>query len=374
MEITWDLAEEWTVVQTPSVPPALFSGDRLLVYGVLKHSESGKAGQDEMSVNKARLRGSVDHDREKLDHTITFTVSGAKTADRPTDTRFCLHRLAAKSSIQEQQDEYNDCNEPLNEDKRNKTRDSIIDISKAANVVSKFTSFVAVDRDNHEPVSGPLRKRVVPQFGCMNLLLGSPSFRVSAGMASVDHYLIPMEKLKKKSRAGIFSKVKRSSAGTPQSMPKTISSMICRSGRNDFAGADGTMPPPPPPAAASYSSASHCAGASQPILELISLQKASGAWDLTDHLISLCGVKKAAAIRACPGKIPTGTSKGKQLWATALALALLMGSFASQKDEWEMIAEKGKKWMEKNLPASIKFPDALRTAANTVGVNIITEL
>ena len=94
---------------------------------------------------------------------------------------------------------------------------------------------------------------------------------------------------------------------------------------------------------------------SPPVLAVITLQKASGSWDLTDQLVSLCGTSRDVLINGCPNEITVDTGEGKLLWATALALVLLMGKFLDQKDEWEMIAEKGSKWMKKNLPAGVKY-------------------
>ena len=47
-----------------------------------------------------------------------------------------------------------------------------------------------------------------------------------------------------------------------------------------------------------------------------------------------------------------------------------MGKFLDQKDEWEMIAEKGKKWMKKNLLRAVKYDNMLESAATAVGVQI----
>ena len=112
----------------------------------------------------------------------------------------------------------------------------------------------------------------------------------------------------------------------------------------------------------------------QPIIALITLQKASGSWDLTDKLVSLCGTSRDALIKGCPKDIAVDTGEGKLLWATALALVLLVGKFTDQKDEWEMIAEKGTKWMKKNLPAGVKYENILETAATAVGVQLNPEL
>ena len=109
---------------------------------------------------------------------------------------------------------------------------------------------------------------------------------------------------------------------------------------------------------------------SHSVLSVISLQKASGSWDFTDQLVSLCGASRDALIKGCPKEIAVDTGEGKLLWATALALALLMGKFMNQKDEWEMIAEKGTKWLKKNLPATITFAQLLEMAATAVGVEL----
>ena len=61
-------------------------------------------------------------------------------------------------------------------------------------------------------------------------------------------------------------------------------------------------------------------------------------------------------IKGCPKEIAVDTAEGKLLWATALVLVLLMGKFLDQKDEWEMIAEKGSKWMKTNVLAGVKCP------------------
>ena len=91
---------------------------------------------------------------------------------------------------------------------------------------------------------------------------------------------------------------------------------------------------------------------------------------LTDQLVFLCGVSRDDLIKGCPGEITAVAAEGKLLWAIILALVLLMGKYSDQKDEWEMIAEKGKKWLKKNLPSTVTVAIILETAAATVGVEI----
>ena len=70
-----------------------------------------------------------------------------------------IHRLAAKQLIQEKQDAYNNRSRTWSDEKKDAFKHTVIFISKATIIVSKFTSFVAVDQDNHQPVSAPLEKR-----------------------------------------------------------------------------------------------------------------------------------------------------------------------------------------------------------------------
>ena len=171
---------------------------------------------------------------------------------------------------------------------------------------------MAVDKENHLPVSGPLRKQVIPSLGHPDVMCSQISYAPS------------------------------SSCG--------------------FAFGFGST--------SSHTKSSLVKAASQRVLSLISLQKASGAWDLVDQLVSLCGSSRDALITGCPAEIAVDKADGKLLWATALALVLLMSKFLDQKDEWEMIAEKGKKWMKKNLPAAVTYDKVLQSAANAAGVQI----
>ena len=104
--------------------------------------------------------------------------------------------------------------------------------------------------------------------------------------------------------------------------------------------------------------------------QLSHYRKSQGRGNVTEQLVSLCGVSRYDSIKGCPEEIAAVTAEGKLLWATTLALVLLMGKYSDQKDEWEMIAEKGKKWLKKNLPSTVTVAIILKTAAATVGVEI----
>lgn len=308
VSLTWDSPKGWAVEQIPSSLPPLYSGDRLVVYGLMKPSE--KAIQGGQTV--VRLQGTLTKDI-KVEHAIKFpTPTAAITTDTVFDpnSSAILHGLAAKSLIQVKQDE-------LGEDSDEETDEAIVSVSKSANVISKYTSMVAVDKENHEPVSGPLMKQMVSAFASLH---SSPMMNATRN---------------KELKCTRFKALPNSSplAGLCEDISNTLTN-----------------------------------SPSSPFLSLILLQQASGAWDLTDELLALCKVSKDAVVTGCPKEIAVDTSKGKLLWATALALVLLRCKFLDQEDEWEMIAEKGKKWMNKNLPAALNCESMLQSATVVIDV------
>ena len=368
-----------------------------MVYGVLKACEKANEGG---GMNEVRLQGTAGNDL-KVDHMIKFTTpptAASCDTDVKAEGNVLLHRLAAKNSIQGKQDDLNESGDSGQEFEEAKSY--IISISKSANVVSKFTSFVAVDKDNREPVTGPLSTHVVPSYktpcmGAIKLACAQPPARRKQGMAA-----------KKRVKSGSASKPKAKSKGFLSSLfgfpqakgaaqhQEKSSSVVLASVRrkSDYDSDEGWEssddsstgkeslglksddPPVSMPKSSSFpsqvSAQTQKKKGSSSVLALISLQKASGSWDFTDQLVSLCGAGRDALIKGCPKEIAVDTGEGKLLWATALALVLLMGKFLDQKDEWEIISEKGTKWMKKNLPASVTFAQVLESAAAAVGVQV----
>ena len=374
--------------QIPSSLPPLFSGDRLVVYGLLEPSEN--ASQD--GKMEVRLQGTLGKD-EKMEHLITFSTplpTSVFDADADCNSSVFVHRLAAKSLIQVQQDGLSDkYGQELEE-----AKSPIISVSKSANVVSKFTSFVAVDKENHQPVSGPLSKHVVPSFGDQDIdfMYLSSCDKSDVLMACHSYNACPKKSKKggmklgfgfmKKLKSVPFKK-KTNSHKEWYSEHFTVERPARPACPEYLFGSDEDLEDvkvvadhASPPPVSCQTPFAPCATASQQtkeassVLSVISLQQASGAWDLTDQLVSLCGKTRDALITGCPTEVAVDTAEGKLLWATALALVLLMGKFLDQKDEWEMIAEKGKKWLKKNLPGAVKYDDMLESAATEVLVQI----
>ena len=315
-----------------------------MVYGVLKASKNKKSSS---GVNEVKLEGNAENDAQ-VDHIIQFASPATEDSwdtDARTEGRILLHRLAAKNSIQEKQGDVNELGD--SGPRVEKAKSYVISISKSANVVSKLTSFVAVDKDSREPVSGPLRKRVA-NFASM--------ITSAAG---------------RKQALGFFFSTATQSANIPWAagvssgaLPPLRKQKGPRNRKKRKSCLDAPL----------VSTHNQKKKGHLSALSVISLQKASGSWDLTDQLASLCDVSRSDLIKGCSKEIAADTAEGKLIWATALALVLLMGKYSDQKDEWEMIAEKGKKYLKKNLPWSLTLDQVLESAATAVGVQVNTGL
>lgn len=183
VKLSWDPPKGWTVKQIPEVIPPVFHGNRLVLYAVLQRSEvsedipPSKASKtfnpfqfltrrkphvkyyreaeetpskgEEAGTNKGSVKleavivkqsGGCDGFSHKLRYDIQQEAQLAKSSPLLT-----LHRLAGKRWIQELQDD-------------GKTADqrAIIALSKVLNVISKHTSFIAIDQENKEAIRGPL--------------------------------------------------------------------------------------------------------------------------------------------------------------------------------------------------------------------------
>ena len=392
--MTWKLDKGWTVQQIPSSLPPLFSGDRLVVYGVLKASGNKKNGS---RVNEVRLTGNAQNDDE-VDHIIQFASPATEDSwdtEARTEEGILLHQLAAKNSIQEKQDDVSESGDsgPRSE----KAKSYVISISKSANVVSKLTSFVAVDKDSREPVSGPLRKQVVNLASMLDVdgmkfaLNGPQNFCLAANVTGDGKAFgrpppPPSGAVSAQSKGffsslfgGSLKKGKGEKAAHSHAALKSVGVAAPEAKVEGESGSYKAFYPPTDMQIGSYSAPPVSAHSqkkkgSQSALSVISLQKASGSWDLTDQLVSLCDASRSDLIKGCLKEIAADTAEGARLWATALALVLLMGKYSGQKDEWEMIAEKGRKWLKKNLPGSLTLDQVLESAATAVGVWVNTGL
>ncbi|XP_041850378.1 von Willebrand factor A domain-containing protein 5A-like [Melanotaenia boesemani] len=202
------------------------------------------------------------------------------------DTGLTIHRLAARTLIRCL--ELEDRSDRGQQDEGVKKK--VVELSVQSGVSSSFTAFIAVNKDSGESIQGPLERRNIPTPRFYGQTLScSPKRKLGAGC--------------KKRFLG--------SASAPMML---LSLSV-----------DKAVAPQQP--------------LREPLLQLVSLQKASGSWMLEAPLASALGKTSDEVEKLKPALV------NKEVWATILALIWLHGFKMDVKEEWELLAMKAASWL-----------------------------
>uniref|UniRef100_A0A3Q1BFV6 VIT domain-containing protein n=1 Tax=Amphiprion ocellaris TaxID=80972 RepID=A0A3Q1BFV6_AMPOC len=222
--------------------------------------------------------------------TVKYSLAGRPSQNQlhfslkpAEDTGLTVHRLAARTLIRSLEME----DRELRGRQDGGIKEKVMQLSVQSGVSSCFTAFIAVNKADGKVIQGPLVRRNVPTAG---------------------EYL-SQNKLKQ-----IFS-VENKKNDNSVFFPKT--NMVISASSLDVIGCKEATAPKQPPR--------------DPLLQLVSLQKASGCWILDPDL--------AAAL----GK--TSEEVTSEVWATILALIWLHGFKMDAKEEWELLAMKAASWL-----------------------------
>ncbi|XP_041850365.1 von Willebrand factor A domain-containing protein 5A-like isoform X12 [Melanotaenia boesemani] len=280
ISVTWDLPKG--VSATVLSPPitAIFQGQRSLIYAQLT-GQCLEAAEGCVMV-KYSLAG---HPSQNQLH---FHLKPAE------DTGLTIHRLAARTLIRSL--ELEDRSDRGQQDEGVKKK--VVELSVQSGVSSSFTAFIAVNKDSGESIQGPLARRNIPTPGFYGQTLGCSPRRRLGAFPTMAYYAAPLNH-------GV--KMFCGTAGKA-------------SGRADKAGA------PQQPLR-------------EPLLQLVSLQKASGSWMLEAPLASALGKTSDEVEKLKPASV------NKEVWATILALIWLHGFKMDVKEEWELLAMKAASWL-----------------------------
>ncbi|XP_063350451.1 von Willebrand factor A domain-containing protein 5A-like isoform X5 [Pelmatolapia mariae] len=175
--------------------------------------------------------------------------------------------------------------EAENNQEKEEVKKKVVQLSVQSGVSSSFTAFIAVNTDNNKEIQGPLLHRDIPMAGLMKCL------------------------------------------ATPCCLAAHSSSF-------SPALPDEEFPPAEKPLR-------------DPLLLLVSLQKASGCWLLDAALAAALGKTNEEVEKSKPEKASS------EVWATILALIWLHGFKMDAKDEWELLAAKAVSWLSAQKAPSV---------------------
>ncbi|XP_041796181.1 von Willebrand factor A domain-containing protein 5A-like isoform X2 [Chelmon rostratus] len=314
ISVTWDLPKG--VSATVLSPPitALFHGQRSLVYAQLT-GQSSEAAEGCVTV-KYSLAG---HASESELH---FSLKPAE------DTGLTVHRLASRTLIRSLEMEMRE----RTGQHVDRVKKKAVELSVQSGVSSAFTAFIAVNKGDGEAIQGPLVRRNVPIP--IIQLRGHPRLRcsmpVNCNLAmNISPQMHPPPVMAcKKGKAGPKMKFKAQlmkSQERQMQPPQSLSGAMMSPAYSDYRGVvDMCLPEQT---------------LRDPLLQLVSLQKASGCWVLDPALAAALGKTSEEVENTKPASV------NHEVWATILALIWLHGFKRDAQEEWELLAMKAVSWL-----------------------------
>uniref|UniRef100_A0A3B5LK55 von Willebrand factor A domain containing 5A n=1 Tax=Xiphophorus couchianus TaxID=32473 RepID=A0A3B5LK55_9TELE len=242
---------------------------------------------------------------EEADGTVTvkYSLAGHPSQSQlhfnlkpAEDSGLTVHRLAARTMIRSLESEERTQSEQNDEEMKKR----VVELSVQSGVSSFFTAFIAVNKDSGESVEGPLVRRNIP----------TPFFPTCSA-----------------------------SPRRPRSCATQCTHL---SSSFHFTGSWLDMP--------ALSAAEPPQPRKDPVLQLVSLQKASGCWMLDANLAAMLGKTSEQVEKAKPPSV-AGPGEGYWLWASILALIWLHGFKMDVMEEWELLSMKAASWIKaQNAP------------------------
>ncbi|XP_051740048.1 von Willebrand factor A domain-containing protein 5A-like isoform X4 [Ctenopharyngodon idella] len=293
ISVDWTVPEGVTVDMLSLPINTLFQGQRALIYAQLKGQSSGKT-EGAVTV-KYRLKD------QPVTNQLQFTL-------KPTeDTGLTIHRLVARSVIRSLELEGRARGADVEA-----VRSRIVELSVQAGVSSVHTAFIGVNKHSKQTVKGPLLQRRVPIWDmCQGPLRMSKCLAIKAGR-------------------------KRKLAAPPMEFRSLMS---CARGS---ASADDL--PNWAPLTDLGSLMSEPEPQMDPLLRLVSLQKASGCWELNAALAAVFGKAEDEVTNHRPAQVDGS------VWATVLALIWLYSCRSGDQVEWQFVAVKATSWIRSQKP------------------------
>ncbi|XP_054568412.1 von Willebrand factor A domain-containing protein 5A isoform X2 [Eptesicus fuscus] len=291
VSLSWDLPAGLSAKMLSPEPTVIFRGQRLIVYAQLTGTMPPAEATGKVCL-KYTLQGTP------FENPVAFSLQPK------SDANLTIHRLAAKSFIQTKDMGFQET--PANDKK------DILKISLECGVISSHTAFIAINKDLNKPVQGPLARSDVPSpmLFAQSRMFGAPIMLCSASAPMPGGPKLP------RLRGG----------GTRSMEFQALSADAYDDVSVGFSSTD-----------MADLETNH---SDDPLVQLISLQKADGSWDLNEGLAVVLGMSLGDIQAALPVK-----SVDSSGWATVLAVVWLHDKHKDMKCEWELLERKAVAWI-----------------------------
>ncbi|XP_031646992.1 von Willebrand factor A domain-containing protein 5A isoform X1 [Oncorhynchus kisutch] len=299
-----DISVKWNVPKEVSVtllsPPirVVFQGQRALLYAQLTGESSGDT-EGSVTVKYSLAK-------QPVENQLSFSLKPAE------DTGMTVHRLGARTLIQSLEVE-----EREQDGEKEGAKEKVIELSVQSGVSSAFTAFIAVHKGDGEALQGQLLRRHVP----------TPMLYHSS-MLMMQQCAMPM--LMACSLRSVPGKLKLSKKSKRKALDDLEVFGYDYNCSEDFDSPASTSKP-----------------VRDPLLQLISLQKASGSWVLEAALAEVLVKTEEEVSKPKPAQVD------QEVWATVLALVWLYGFKMEAQEEWQFLAMKAVSWIQAQKVASV---------------------
>jgi len=323
-----DARLDWGGLQVTAAPsriPPVFSGERLVVYGFVERLQPATL----------RLSGTV--------------PSGPMTFEVPLDPQSAvpgtvISTLAARARIRELEESPEWLSARGSRQQRARATDSsreIIDLAVRYSLISRETSFVAVER-RQTPVQGDVQLRRIP-------------IALTNGWGGLDRRMDQATKPGMAARppAAALRSIAHSPMSAVHGIVSTIADMI--PGRHGTESEErlADLVEPARHGASGRTRARKSDDADRArMLAVVSLQRADGSWELDEPFARAIG-QPLDKLRVAQPSASGTADDASRAWATALALQWLTSNAAASGDEWRIVAMKARQWLDRTLARSV---------------------
>eukprot|EP01102_Stenamoeba_stenopodia_P012214 TRINITY_DN3828_c0_g1_i1.p1 TRINITY_DN3828_c0_g1~~TRINITY_DN3828_c0_g1_i1.p1 ORF type:complete len:722 (+),score=174.56 TRINITY_DN3828_c0_g1_i1:35-2200(+) len=332
------------VYQAPFNVPPIYSGKRFIVYAFLHPN----AIPEKITVKADSPDGPLDLVLQ-VEKTFGSTVQ----------------RLAARSLIRDLEEGTSHLHKQKRRPAEARVKQEIVDLGVKYNLVSKHTSFIAVEDRSEERQR---RNWMFPPTQQLLSLATPLNFYVSTLCA------IPTNAPPGSHGSGTLSK-KRSRARSRSRSPQPTymeslclpecdeedddeeccdegdenesldESMVISARQERMSLSESCKKKKRKASVVGVPSAETTARAS--LMSLLKLQKIDGSFEAKQPLANAVRLTMSELLQI-PPDLPLNGAQAK-IWTTALVIAFIMKTFASLKAEWELVADKSKNWIDKQL-------------------------
>ncbi|XP_042072327.1 von Willebrand factor A domain-containing protein 5A isoform X4 [Haplochromis burtoni] len=308
ISVTWDLPKEVSVTVLSPPITALFPGQRSLIYAQLS-GQSSEAAEGCVTV-KYSLAG---HPSENQLH---FSLRPAE------DTGLTVHKLGARTLIRSlEEGEHRGWQDT-------KVKEKVVQLSVQSGISSSLTAFIAVFNNNGEAIQGPLLHKNILKHDYVDCTLSSYQDYEDLQEPSVltmDYMYADQESY---DYVGCTLNPYQNCEGYMDADQESGDYMDCAL-----------------PLDQDYETSVSEQQTRDPLLQLVSLQEATGKWLLDPALPTALGKTNEEVEKSKP------VLANKEIWATILALIWLHGLKMDSKNEWDLLAMKAASWLRaQNAP------------------------